>query len=118
MGRWQTLVSLCVAGGLAPELTGCQNFDDPPVSFVTGLRVLGIKAQPPEVPAGASASIAALAVDTGGGAPAATWSACTRPPLAGQTVNPDCVDTAAASYLAPIGDGLTITATMPRCSNS
>ncbi|HVV53184.1 MAG TPA: hypothetical protein VHO06_26235 [Polyangia bacterium] len=93
---------------------GCQSFPDPPVTFVAGLRVLGIKADPPEVAAGASSTIDTLAIDTDGATPAAAWSACLEPPLPGQTVNPDCVDTTAASFLQPIGSGLSITATMPR----
>jgi hypothetical protein len=35
------------------------------------------------------------------------------PPLPGQASNPDCVTNPQASYIVPIGEGLTITATMP-----
>jgi hypothetical protein len=101
-----------VVGGLA-ALSGCQSFPDPPVTFVAGLRVLGIKAEPPEVAAGASATVDTLAVDTSGATPGAAWSACMQPPLPGQTVNPDCVAVASAPYLQPIGNGLTISVTMP-----
>jgi hypothetical protein len=107
-------VSVAGAGWLAAALAGCQSFPDPPVTFVAGLRVLGIRADPPEVSAGASTTIDALAVDTDGATPAAAWSACLQPPLPGQAVNPDCVDTASAPYLQPIGSGLSITATMPQ----
>jgi hypothetical protein len=99
---------------LTAALGGCQSFPDPPVTFVAGLRVLGIKAEPPEVAAGGSSTVAALAVDTSGATPAAAWNACLQPPLPGQVVNPDCVETAAASFLQPIGSGLTVTATMPQ----
>jgi hypothetical protein len=97
-------------------LAGCQNFPDPPVTFVAGLRVLGIKAEPPEAAPGDSATITTLAVDTTGAVPDATWSACfTRPP-AGQAVNPDCVQPGAGADLQPLGQGLSFTATMPAVS--
>ena len=94
-------------------LGGCQSFPDPPVSFVAGLRVLGVKAEPPESAPGGSATVSALAVDTAGATPDATWSACFTPPRAGQAVNPDCVQPAAGADLQPVGQGLSITATMP-----
>ncbi len=111
-GRAAVLLALglpvCAAG------FGCQSFPDPPVSFVAGLRVLGIKADPPEAAPGGTAAITALAVDTSGAAPDATWSACFAPPMAGQAVNPDCVQpSGSSSDLQPVGQGLSITATMP-----
>ena len=42
-----------------------------------------------------------------------SWLRCRRAPRPGDAVNPDCVDTAQADYLEPIGDGPTITTTMP-----
>ena len=105
-----SVCGVCVAAAVG----GCQSFPDPPVTFVAGLRVLGIKADPPQVAAGASSSIDTLAVDTGGATPAATWSACLEPPLQGETVNPDCLATPPATFLQPIGSGLTITTTMPQ----
>jgi hypothetical protein len=95
-------------------LGGCQNFSDPPVTFVVGLRVLGIKAEPPQIAPGASTTVTALAVDTDGGTPAASWNQCNLPPLPGQTVNAACVDGSAAADLQPIGDGLTIPFVMPQ----
>jgi len=92
----------------------CQSFPDPPVSFVEGLRVLGIKAEPPEVAAGGDSALTVLAVDTAGNAIAATWTECFMPPLPGQTVNPDCIDAASAGSLPPAGSGLDITVTMPQ----
>lgn len=97
-------------------LAGCQSFPDPPVSFVAGLRVLGVKADPPEAAPGGSATISALAVDTAGAAPDATWNACFTAPMVGEAVNPDCVQPAAGATLQPIGQGLSITATMPQVS--
>jgi hypothetical protein len=94
-------------------LSGCQNFPDPPVTFVSGLRVLAIEADPPQVAAGGSTTVTLLAVDTTGATPSATWNQCSRPPLAGEAVNPDCVTHQTAPYLQPIGQGSTITTTMP-----
>lgn len=104
-----SVCGVCVAAAVG----GCQSFPDPPVTFVAGLRVLGIKADPPQVPAGAATSVDMLVVDTDGAMPAAAWNACLEPPLAGEIVNPDCVNTTSATFLQPIGSGLTITATMP-----
>jgi hypothetical protein len=101
-------------GCLLWSLAGCQSFTDPPVSFVAGLRVLGIKAEPPQIAPGASTTVAALVVDTSGGTPTAFWSQCLLPPLPGQAVNTACVDGSAGSELQPIGDGLTIPFVMPQ----
>jgi len=95
-------------------LGACQSFPDPPVSFVQGLRVLGIKAEPPEVPAGATSDFTTLAVDTAGNAIAATWTECFVAPLPGQTVNPDCLTMLSSSNSQAIGNGLDITVTMPQ----
>jgi hypothetical protein len=114
MSPARMVASVCGAGCLLFGVGGCQSFADPPVTFVAGLRVLGIKAEPPQIAPGASTTVTALAVDTDGGTPAAAWIECLSPPLPGQAVNPDCVDTTSASYLQPIGDGLTIAATMPQ----
>lgn len=95
-------------------VAGCQSFPDPPVSFVAGLRVLGIKAEPPEAAPGGAGTISALAVDTTGATPDAVWGACFATPMTGTAVNPDCV--AAGADLQPMGQGLSITATMPPVS--
>ncbi len=104
---------ICGAGCLVGWL-GCQSFPDPPVSFVTGLRVLGIEAEPPQVAPGESTTVTALAVDTSGEMPTASWSVCLLPPLPGQTVNPACADGSSPSELQPVGDGLTIPFVMPQ----
>jgi hypothetical protein len=112
--RLRILASLCGAGCVLSGLGGCQSFSDPPVSFVVGLRVLGIKAEPPQIAPGASTTLTTLAVDTDGATPAASWNQCNLPPLPGQTVNAACVDGSAAADLQPIGDGLTIPFVMPQ----
>lgn len=99
--------------GAALALLGCQGSSDLPPTYLSGLRVLAIKAEPPEAAPGGSSTVSVLAFDTGGAAPTASWSRCMRAPLAGQAVNPDCVTGAAGSDLVPIGDGLTVTAAMP-----
>ncbi len=79
--------SCAVPAASSSGLGGCQSFTDPPVSFVAGLRVLGIKAEPPQIAPGASTTVTALVVDTDGGTPSASWNQCNLPPLPGQTVN-------------------------------
>ncbi len=105
---------MCGAGCVLVGLGGCQSFTDPPVSFVAGLRVLGIKAEPPQIAPGASTTLTTLVVDTDGATPTASWSQCNLPPLPGKTVNTGCVDGSAAADLQPIGDGLTIPFVMPQ----
>jgi hypothetical protein len=114
MSPARILASVCGAGCVLFWLGGCQSFSDPPVSFVAGLRVLGIKAEPPQIAPGASTTVAALVVDTYGGASSASWSQCLLPPLPGQTINTDCIDGAAGADLQPIDDGLTIPFVMPQ----
>jgi hypothetical protein len=108
----------CIAGCVLFGLGGCQSFSDPPVSFVAGLRVLGIQAEPPQIGPGASTTVTALVVDTDGGTPAASWSQCLLPPLPGQTVNTGCVDGSAGAELQPIGAGLTIPFVMPQVAST
>jgi hypothetical protein len=114
----RVLASVCGAGCVLLVLDGCQSFSDPPVTFVAGLRVLGMQAEPPQIAPGASTTVTALVVDTNGGTPTSSWSQCLLPPLPGQTVNTDCVDGSAGAALQPIGDGLTIPFTMPQVTAS
>jgi hypothetical protein len=91
----------------------CTEHPDPPVSFVAGLRVLAVRADPPEVPAGATSQLTILAVDTGGRAIQVAWSRCLVPPRAGEAVNPACVETETSPDLQPLGAGMTIAVEMP-----
>jgi hypothetical protein len=111
--RRRRLTCFCLAA-LATALGACQSFPDPPVTFVEGLRVLGIKAEPPEVPVGGTTTLSILAVDTAGNAIAADWTQCVVQPLAGQAVNPDCISAGANGSSQTIGNGLQITFTMPQ----
>ena len=98
---------------LALACGGCEPDDELPRTFIDGPRVLAIKAEPPSVPPGGSTTVTALIVGTGGETPSVSWARCRRAPRPGEAINPDCVDTAQADYLEPIGDGTTITTTMP-----
>ena len=114
MSPSRILVSVCGAGCVLVWARRMPELSDPPVSFVAGLRVLGIKAEPPQIAPGASTTVTSLVVDTDGGTPAASWNQCNLPPLPGQTVNAACVDGSAGADLQPIGDGLTIPFVMPQ----
>ncbi|MCU1278175.1 MAG: putative lipoprotein [bacterium] len=98
-------------------LVGCSKSFDPP-SYVSGLRVLAIKAEPPEVAPGQSSTVTALAVATDGAAIAFAWSECDKAPLPGQAINRDCftTDLSMQSYLTNIGSGATIDFLMPMVS--
>jgi hypothetical protein len=92
---------------------GCEPKNELPRTFISGPRVLAIKAEPPSVPPGGSTTVTTLIVGTGGETPTVSWARCRRAPRPGEALNPDCVDTAQADYLEPIGEGTTITTTMP-----
>jgi len=95
-------------------LGACSNDFDPP-SLVTGLRVLAIQAEPPELAPGQTTTLTILRA---GPLPDGTtfhWDWCQKPLQTGQsgTINPDCVQNQTADYLVPIGDGEQIQFTMP-----
>jgi hypothetical protein len=94
-------------------LGGCQASGDLPVSYVAGPRVLAIKAEPPQIGPGESSSVTAWVVGTNGQTPTVSWSQCLRAPLPGQAINPDCLANPQAGYVQPIGEGVTVTVTMP-----
>jgi hypothetical protein len=99
---------------LAVCLAACQSSNALPASFVAGLRVIAIKAEPPEVAAGASSTVNMLAVDTSGRAITMTWNECLLPPRPGEAVNPDCITSTTGSFFTPIGAGPMVTAMMPQ----
>jgi hypothetical protein len=95
--------------------TACTTNPDPPVTFVAGLRVLAISAEPPQVDPGQTSQVTALVVDTTGRAVDVTWSRCLLMPLPGTAVDPDCATSAAGSPdLAPLGSGLSLSFVMPQ----
>src|SRR3954471_18744384 len=77
---------------LALVAAGCGNSFDP-ASFVDKLRLLAVKAEPPDVAFGQMTTLTATAVNPGGSTPAITWDACLLPPppATGEAVNQDCV---------------------------
>jgi hypothetical protein len=95
----------------------CTEHPDPPVSFITGLRVLAVRAEPPEIPVGATSQVTILAVDTGGRAIEVAWSRCLVAPRAGEAVNPACVRTETGPELQPLGNGMMIGVEMPAVSD-
>jgi hypothetical protein len=106
----RSTVMACV---LALAGSGCEPDTDLPRTFISGPRVLAIAAEPPSVPPGGSTTVSAVIVGTGGETPSVSWVRCRRAPRLGEAINPDCVDTAQADYLEPIGEGTTITTAMP-----
>jgi len=85
-----------------------------PASHVQGLRVLGIKAEPPEVAPGGATALTVLAVDTSGSAVEVSWLACTEPALVGTgPINPACFGTGTEPFLVPLGSGLSLQALLP-----
>jgi hypothetical protein len=110
---WAALVMLAAAGG-------CGN-DFDPASYIDKLRLLDVKAEPPEVPFGASSRLTATATNPGGAAPTITWDACllAPPPATGQAINPDCASLPEGDpSLVPFGVGDSVMVTMPQLSPS
>jgi hypothetical protein len=110
--RGRALLALCL-GVASWAAAACSPEGAIPRTFITKPRVLAIKAEPPSVGPGESTTVTILIAGAGGATPSVSWLRCRRAPRPGDTVNPDCVDTAQADYLEPIGDGTTITTTMP-----
>jgi hypothetical protein len=102
------LLLALAAGGCNPGFA--------PATYVEGLRVFAVKAEPPEVAPGETTTMTLLAVDTAGRPVAASWSACLIPAGTTTAVNPECVTAAAGAGFLPLGDGLTATLTMPALS--
>lgn len=94
-------------------ISGCTSPFDP-AAYVTGLRVLGVKAEPPEIAPGETSSLSALVVDTDGAAVSYSWASCLDPPGPNDPgINPDCVTQDSAPFLTPLGGAATTTVTMP-----
>lgn len=109
--RWLMLASVLAGGCVA-------SFD--PASYVLGLRVLGIRADPPEIAAGETTTVSAIVDDNeaydGGSSPGSLqylWTACTLTPLAGSSsLNEGCFNQSGDGII-PLGVTPTITVTMP-----
>jgi hypothetical protein len=94
-------------------LCGCgSNFD--PASYVSGLRLLGARAEPPEAAPGDRVALTAWTVDTRGRAIDVVWSACLLPPIPGMGfINDNCLATDMGAALIPLGNGDLISAVVP-----
>ncbi|HEY2744375.1 MAG TPA: hypothetical protein VGL86_07125 [Polyangia bacterium] len=101
---------LAFAFGLALATAGCVRDDLGDASFVEGLRVLGVQAEPPEALVGQSVTLTAWTVDTSGNSVDVAWSACLLP--SDGLANPGCTD-GSGNGLVPLGSGASITMTVP-----
>ena len=101
------VVAIASCAGCTPD------FD--PASFVDKLRLLEVKAEPPDIPPGASTTLTAETANPGGSAPTLTWDACLLPPppATGQSVNQECITLENSDKLVHLGDGTTVSTTMP-----
>jgi hypothetical protein len=89
---------------------GCSLPDLSEASFISGLRVLGVQANPPEAFPGDSVSLTAWTVDTRGNTIALDWSACTLP--SNGLANPGCTD-GSGNGLIGLGSGEMISMVVP-----
>lgn len=99
---------------------GCTSEFDP-ASFVDKLRLLAVKAEPPDVAPGQATMLSATTANPGGNAPTITWDACLLlpPPATGEAVNQDCIALPEGDpSLVPFGQGDSVAATMPMLSPS
>lgn len=86
----------------------------PPASFVDGLRLLGMRADPPEAAPGQTVALTAWAVDTQQRAINLQWAACLAPPDPGMgTINNDCLTTDMSTFLTALGSGAMISTVVP-----
>jgi hypothetical protein len=103
----------CYALAALLGTSGCQMINRGDQSYVTGLRILAIKAEPPEVAQGQSTTLTALAVDTMGRQVTVNWAYCEAYLPYQQDFNTDCVTNMTASYITPFGNGNSAMMVMP-----
>jgi hypothetical protein len=105
---------------IAIAFAGCKPDLGSPASFVAGLRILGVKTDPPEVTPGMPVKTDLLAVEPGGRvAAAAAWSLCLahKPPAENNVVAHDCaVGGKDLMPLAETGPAITVTIPSNACS--
>jgi hypothetical protein len=99
----------CAALLVFAALGGCHQSFDPP-SYVTGLRVLAVKADPPELTAGESGTMTVLAVNADGAPIDATWDICLLTGGVATTVDPACLTSGAGPDFASLGAGTSVRA--------
>lgn len=109
---------------------GCSGADFDPAYYLNGLRILAVKAEPPEAAPGDEVTLRALAVDFDEGKAGKPitleWAWCGKPVIYGSSdlINVDCLQNETADYLHTIGStGGTVgaddavTFTMPTLTN-
>ena len=98
MSRFLRITILCIA------CAACRSNGFLPEEVISGLRVLAVTAEPPEIAAGESTTMTALAVDITGTPITIDWAACTLAAAPGQTgANPKCITNPTADYLIQVG---------------
>jgi len=94
-------------------VAACRSSDFDPASFVSGLRVLAVKAEPPELAPGETTTLTALQVDTEGRPVALAWYRCLVKPLPDRPIADECVTGDSPSVLTAVGNGSPLEYTMP-----
>src|SRR5262249_29079089 len=94
-------------------VAACRSTDFDPASYVSGARVLAVKAEPPEVAPGESSTLTALNVDTEGRPVALAWYRCLVKPLPDRPIADECVTGDTPSALMAVGNGSPLDYTMP-----
>jgi hypothetical protein len=89
---------------------GCSEADLSDASFVQGLRLIGVQAEPPEASPGDTVKLTAWVVDTHGGAVDVGWSACLLP--SNGLANVGCTD-GSGNGLVALGSGETLSIAVP-----
>ncbi|HEY3352451.1 MAG TPA: hypothetical protein VGQ83_04330 [Polyangia bacterium] len=84
-------------------------------SYLGGLRILAVKAVPPEVAPGATSTLTALTVAPAGDPVAISWVECRVPALvgSGEGLSANCLTADAADGLTPVGTGGSVSVVMP-----
>ena len=108
--RSGAVIALAVAIAAVVAAGGCSKEDLSDASFVSGLRVLGVEAQPPEAKPGDTVMLTAWAVDPKSAAVDVSWSACLLP--SNGVANPGCTD-GTGNGLVGLGSGLVLSAVVP-----
>ncbi len=85
-----------------------------PYSHIGALSVIAIHAEPPEVGPNQTTTLTATAFDPMGRPIVIDWAACTLPPdSSGAEIPPACFTTASGDGILPIGEGDSVSFTMP-----
>src|SRR5215813_11943398 len=94
-------------------IAACRSSDFDPASYVSGVRILAVKAEPPELAPGEPTTLTALHVDTEGRTVTLAWYRCLVKPLPDRPVADECVTGDPPSSLMAVGNGSPLDYTMP-----